>query len=141
MTSDLGASAMRLVFLRLLKYGMTGLLNTAVTLTLIYTSIAIGLSDVAANAIGYAVGICISFFMNNKWTFAQDQATLSQFLRFLAVAGCAYAVNLWVLLTARDVLHIDHRICHLLGAVAYTGVGFIGTSLFVFRSKSVKPNL
>lgn len=128
---------MQHILLRAFKYGMTGLLNSAVTLTLIYTSIAVGLGDVTANAIGYAVGICVSFFMNNRWTFAQDRVTVSQFVRFLAVAGCAYAVNLWVLLTARDVLHIDHRICHLLGAVAYTGVGFIGTSLFVFRSKSV----
>ena len=119
-----------------LKYLLTGLLNSAIGLTLIYVCLAVGLGDVAANAIGYAVGFCVSFFVNNKWTFGQDRATLSKFLGFLLVAGGSYAVNLFVMLTARDKLHIDHRICQLLGVAAYTATSFIGARLFVFRSKS-----
>jgi putative flippase GtrA len=128
---------MRHIGLQIFKYLLTGLLNSAVGLTLIYACMAMGLGDVAANAIGYAVGFCVSFFVNNKWTFGQDRATVAKFVRFLVVAGGAYAINLWVMLTARDGLHIDHRIGQLLGVVAYTGVSFIGARLFVFRSKSV----
>jgi putative flippase GtrA len=118
-----------------IKYLLAGLLNTAVGLTLIYTCMALGVGDVASNAVGYAVGFCVSFFVNNKWTFQQDTATVSKFVRFLIVAGIAYGINLWVMLTARDHLHIDHRICQLLGVVAYTGTSFVGARLFVFRSR------
>ncbi|MBE1159145.1 GtrA family protein [Dyella acidiphila] len=126
---------MQQIYLKFLKYLATGLLNTAVGLTLIYSCMAIGLSDVASNAVGYAVGICVSFFVNNKWTFEQDRPTVAKFVRFVLVAGGAYAVNLWVMLTARDVLHIDHRLAQLFGVAAYTGVSFIGACIFVFRPK------
>jgi putative flippase GtrA len=57
---------MQHIALQFVKYLLTGLLNATVGLTLIYSCMAIGLNDVASNAIGYAVGFCVSFFVNNK---------------------------------------------------------------------------
>lgn len=127
---------MRDTWIQFIKYLLTGLLNSAIGLTLIYVCLAAGLGDIAANVAGYAVGFCVSYFVNNKWTFRQDRATVAKFGGFLLVAGAAYVFNLFVMLAARDQLHIDHRIAQLLGVAAYTGSSFIGMRLFVFRSKA-----
>jgi putative flippase GtrA len=126
---------MRNTWFQFLKYLLTGLLNSAIGLTLIYACMSAGLGDVVANVIGYAAGFFVSFFVNNKWTFKQRRPTMAKFAGFLLVASAAYALNLFVMLTARDQLHIDHRIAQLLGVVAYTGSSFIGVRIFVFGSK------
>lgn len=128
---------MRELSFQFAKYLLVGLLNTFVGLAFIYLGMALGLSDVIANAIGYLIGFCVSFVANSKWTFRQNRTTPGAFARFLLVTGVAYAGNLCVMLLARDGLHLDHRLAQLVGVPAYTMIGFIGSRLFAF---SVKRN-
>ncbi|WP_233862461.1 GtrA family protein [Paraburkholderia adhaesiva] len=126
---------MREISFQFAKYLLVGLLNSAVGLVFIYLGMALGLSDVSANAIGYLVGFGVSFAANSKWTFRQARTTPAVFARFMIVTGVAYAGNLFAMLVARDDLHFDHRLAQLVGVAAYTMIGFVGARFFAFNLK------
>jgi len=59
----------------------------------------------SSNAIGYTIGIMVSFVLNKKWTFdSQDQVVYS-FLRYLLVLLVAYVTNLATVLFVNS--HFD----------------------------------
>lgn len=124
---------MTTLFTQALKYALVGLLNSAIGLLVIFLCMEIGWNDVLANVAGYAVGFCVSFLINSKWTF-QHTRDASSLLRFLLVTFTAYAGNLAAMLATRDILHVDHRLAQLAGVCAYTAIGFVGARVYAFRS-------
>jgi putative flippase GtrA len=62
------------VFLRPLRFGLVGILNTAIDIAVFTLLLATTtLSPVAANTISYCVGILNSFVCNKYWTFGDIQ--------------------------------------------------------------------
>jgi putative flippase GtrA len=121
--------------LQLLRFLVVGVLNTAVGLGTIYLlKWAGGVGDVPANACGYAVGLCVSFVLNRRWTFSDRGRRLPAVLRFLFVFAVAYGCNLAMLLQLRDAWQVDAYLAHALATVPYTLVFFLGSKFFVFRS-------
>jgi putative flippase GtrA len=114
------------------RYGVVGALNTAIGLAVIYGGMALGLGDIAANAIGYLVGLSLSYALNSHWTFRYRGSHAGAAPRFLLVIAVAYAVNLGTLLLARDWAGLSSRLAQLCGVIAYVGVGFAGSRLYAF---------
>lgn len=114
------------------RYGAVGVMNTALGLAVIYTCMALGVGDVAANLVGYAVGFVVSYMLNSRWTFAFHGAHGPAAGRFLIVLGIAYLANLLTLLTARDAWGVGSHGAQLLGVLVYAAVGFIGSRAFAF---------
>lgn len=117
----------------LVRYVLVGLANTAVGLTFIYGAMFLGFNDVVSNVIGYSVGLVNSFYLNGRWTFGRSNLSFQQLGKFIAVMGGAYAINLFVMLTSRDVFHCSSVLAQFLGVAAYSVAGFIGMKLFAFR--------
>ncbi len=66
-------------------YGMVGLMNTALSLTVMFLAASLGLGYMWYTFLGYVVGIMCSFFMNLRYTF-RVQGNIWNFLPlFLAV--------------------------------------------------------
>ncbi len=80
------------------RFIAVGVANTALGLTFIYAARALGLGEVAANAMGYAMGLMLSFGLNRQWTFCQRGPLLPHALRFAMVMLLAWLVNVAVLL-------------------------------------------
>ena len=77
------------------KYLAVGATNTLVGLAVIYAAkwfCRIG--DIGANALGYSVGLLLSFTLNSRWTFAYRGTTVPAFAKFSLVTLVAYAANL-----------------------------------------------
>ena len=74
---------------RILRFGLVGLLNTAIGLGTIYVlQLGFGVDYRLANTAGYALGIVNSFVLNRIWTFkSRDTRVARQGLLFLLVAG------------------------------------------------------
>lgn len=123
--------------MQVLRYLMVGVVNTAVGLSIIFALMHAGVADLAANAIGYAVGLCVSFVLNGRWTFGATALDVGRLLRFLLVVGVAYFANLAALVVARDALDWGSHVGQLAGAVTYTAVGFIGSRWFAFAARRV----
>lgn len=119
-----------------MKFGAIGLLNTAVGLGLITGMMYfLKLNPFLANAIGYSVGILMSFTLNGRVTFGQQSLSNEMFIRFLAVCLVAYLANIAVVgLT----LGYNKYAAQIFGNIVYTIVNFIGCRVFAFQSPSLQ---
>lgn len=116
---------------QLLRFVMTGGLNTALGFAVIWALLAVGISDIPANIAGYAIGLVVSFFVNRHWTFEQSsQADWREVALFGGAFVGAYSANLTVILVGQRMEISGNPLLHLAGIIVYT-------IMFFFLSKAV----
>lgn len=126
---------------RLARFVLVGASNTMLGLLVIFGCKALlGITDVAANLIGYALLIGLSFALNRRWTFEDGGHKGKSLVRFLLVSAVAYAANLATALAAIG-LGVDNYLAHVLGIGPYTVIGYLGSRLFVFTSPRAHASL
>jgi putative flippase GtrA len=119
---------------RLLRFLLTGLANSAVGWAVIFGGLWAGMSGLAANAAGYAVGLVVSFTLNRQFVFgARGAVSLGEVARFLAAFAVAYGANVAVLLAAQNVLGADSALAQLPAIAAYVAIFFLLSQFLVFR--------
>ena len=115
------------------KFGLVGLLNTAIGFAIILAALSAGFNDYAANALGYGLGLIISYSLNRYWTFsATSQPSFREIIAFCGVFAFAYSANLLVLTSFRAAGYIDQPLAHLLGLVVYSALFFLLSRYVVF---------
>ncbi|HYW75707.1 MAG TPA: GtrA family protein [Gammaproteobacteria bacterium] len=115
------------------KFLLVGAVNTLIGLSTIYLlKFYFSVDDAPANAIGYMVGIVVSFSLNKKITFHHKGEILKSFFRFISVLGVAYLANLSVVELAIEVCSINSYLSQALGIVPYTLIGYLGSRLIAF---------
>lgn len=119
---------------RLLRFGLTGLANSAVGWAVIFGGLWAGLSGLVANAAGYAVGLVLSFTLNRRFVFGVTGAVSArEVAKFLAAFAVAYGVNVAVLLAAQSVLGANDPLAQLPAIGAYIVIFFLLSQFFVFK--------
>lgn len=119
---------------RLVRYGLVGIVNTAVGFIVIILSMGIGALPMVANALGFACGLTISLILNVRWSFG-SKLDWAAGLRFMGAFGVAYTVNLLVLNTL-DVTNIGPLAGQLAAVVSYQIVFFFLLRFAVFCTKA-----
>jgi putative flippase GtrA len=120
--------------LQSLRFGAVGLLNTATGLTAIYSVLFFFNSSPAiANAIGYAIGLGISFLLNRIWTFSNNQSIGEVLPSYLMAVAVSYLLNLSVVMLSVYYFDVDPYLAQFFGIGIYTITMFIGCKLFVFN--------
>jgi putative flippase GtrA len=121
-----------------LRFGAVGLLNTLVGLLVILASrSALGLPEVAANAVGYAVGLMVSFLLNRRWTFRHQGAWGPAAGRFAVVVLLAWLLNILCVLALLD-RQVPGEVAHALGVVPYAAATYWGCRAWVFRGSGAR---
>lgn len=129
------------------KYAMVGVLNTLVTLALIFIfKTLLGVNEYVSNAIGYVGGVINSFLWNKKWVFKSDKGMWREAVKFMIGFFLCYGIQLlavWVLNehTFLDNLLIDlgfytisgYGFATIIGMVLYTLLNFLYNRLVTFR--------
>jgi putative flippase GtrA len=119
---------------RLLRFGLTGLANSALGWAVIFGGLWAGMSGLAANAAGYAVGLVLSFTLNRRFVFGvTGKVRAPELLRFLAAFAIAYGANLAVLFAAEGMLGADNPLAQLPAIAAYVAIFFLLSQFVVFR--------
>ncbi len=119
--------------LRLLRFCVVGLANSAVTLAAFTVLTALGCSATAAAALAFGAGAVNSFLCNRSWTFRDLTTTARAWWRFAVIQGIgavASAAGVGAL-TARDWPHLAAE-CAILPCVTVTL--YCLSRLFVFRA-------
>lgn len=117
------------------RFGAVGVLNTACGLAVIYLAKwGLGWPDLAANAAGYAFGICLGFALNRRWSFQHHGTVTPAMARYLAVLATAYLANLAALLAALD-FGWSGDAAQLVGVAPYAAVGYLGSRWFAFPAR------
>jgi putative flippase GtrA len=87
-----------------------------------------------ANAIGYSIGLIVSFSLNRFWTFKDTQDVVKVFPSYFLVAAIAYLVNLCAVLLGTYHLGIGPYSVQFFGVSTYTVTMFLGCRYFVFKA-------
>ena len=125
-----------------LKYGIVGVMNTLITLAIIFFMMDVLKTDYRiSNATGYLAGFINSFFMNKHWTFKSKGRTYREALLFTLVFAVAYAIQYVALILLHKSLGISKNLSQLLSACIYTFFGFIGNRLFTFKNLENQENI
>lgn len=88
-----------------LRYGVAGVANTLVGLSIILAlDVGLHVDPHIANAVGYAVGVCVSFALSKLFVFKARRAARSAPLRYGVAVAVSFALNQGVLTLARMTL-------------------------------------
>lgn len=135
-----GAATQRMLSTQLLRYAMVGLLNTgagyACILVLRYV---FAWHDLAANAGGYVVGACVSYFLNHRLTFRSERAHAHAIPWFVFAITVCYGLNAIVLLVALRWLHLPSFAAQGCAMLAYSTALFLLGRTLVFGNSAKTP--
>ncbi len=119
---------------QLFRYLLVGVLNTALGFGVIFACMYLaGMSPLASNVVGYAVGIVVSYLLNKSYTFKSDARSRYELLRFLIVFAVAYAANAATLLFCIDVLAMHAALAQVVSSGVYIATSFLLNKYYVFR--------
>lgn len=132
---------------QLAKYATVGVMNTFLTLFVIFLCKSfLGINEYVSNAVGYVVGFCNSFMWNKTWVFKSGGKWHKEATLFLTGFFICYGIQLLVVWLINkswfgDTLYdlgfftiSGYGIATLIGNVAYTVCNFIYNKIVTFRS-------
>ena len=118
------------------RFGIVGVANTAVGLSVIFGSIFLFNADpVIANASGYVLGFFFSFIFNKFWTFGDIRSSAKSLPSFLIAASISYLLNLLVVILITLNFGLSPYLVQIFGMAVYTLSMFFGCRLFVFKAE------
>ena len=116
------------------RYLLVGLLNTGLGYAIIFGCMyGLGLSPVLSNALGYGLGMSISYFLNRSFTFRAKHTDGTTVAKFVAVNGGAYLANLGMLLFLIGTLGVHEGLAQVLAGGVYVVTSFLINKHYVFR--------
>lgn len=116
-----------------LRFGLVGMVNTAIGLAVIYSLMFFfGIGVAGANLVGYVIGLGVSFALNRLWTFNSTQQVSRVLPKYVLVAGACYLLNLGMVVVSTASRLIDPYLAQLLGIGVYTVCMFVACRWFVF---------
>ncbi|MCL2815525.1 MAG: GtrA family protein [Oscillospiraceae bacterium] len=120
---------------KLIKFGITGVLNTAIDLALYALCLEVFKLDIKiAQPAGQCAAIVNSYLMNKNWTFKKHTDRLiPEMLKFLAVNGGSIALNVLGVYILHDILGLGEYLCKIPIALVTIAINYFGNKLFVFR--------
>lgn len=125
---------------QLLTYAAVGVVNTGVGYGIIFASMyLLGLGPVVSNALGYAIGIVVSYFLNRTFTFRSSAASKREFVRFVSILLLAYAANLAVLVALLDLTATHKGVAQVLAGIVYFAVSFVLSKYYAFADGHQAP--
>jgi putative flippase GtrA len=121
-----------------LTFLVVGFANTALGYTVIFVCMYVGgLAPELSNAVGYLVGLLVSYFLNRHFTFRSAQRRSTEFVRFVVVFMTAYTANLTVLVVLVRGLGIHAALGQVIAGVVYIATAYMLNKHYVFQSTEV----
>ncbi|MDE7397791.1 MAG: GtrA family protein [Muribaculum sp.] len=134
--------------LQFIKYAIVGVMNTLVTLVVIFLcKNLLDINPLVANAIGYVAGLINSFVWNKRWVFRSSGQYVAEAVKF----GCGFLLcyglqllTVWLLYYHSPLETFEmsigaytlsgYGVSTLIGNVVYTLVNFAYNRVVTFKS-------
>jgi putative flippase GtrA len=120
---------------RFLRYGVVGLLGTAVhfvsTIALVEL---VGLDPVVASICGFLAAVGMQFALNRSWVFASRVPLAPGLVRYLGVSLLGFALNVAIMAIVTRWLELDYRIGLALVVLVLPAVNYVLNARWTFRS-------
>lgn len=117
-----------------LKFVGVGVLNTSISLGVIYICMRFGIDYKLSNLIGYLVGLVNSFIWNKCWVFgSRDKNVLKEILLFSFSFVICYGLQYMALIVMAEMLSWNQYLSQFFAMGIYTICNFILNRLITFR--------
>lgn len=128
-----------------IKFGLVGVMNTAVDFIVFTLLMLAGVQYLAAQVVSYAAGTLNSYVVNKLWTFkgvkegeaagkaASLTADRGEFVRFMLLNAGTLLLSLVLLYWLKSGLGLPALLAKLLVTGVTVVVNYIGSKLWVFR--------
>lgn len=131
---------MRRLLALLARFGLAGLVNTAIGLSVIAVlDLGLHIDPHIANAVGYAGGLATGYVLNRLFVFRSREDVGTTGIKYLVAVGAAFLVNQAVLAVAGPLFGatpLGRLAAQVTAMVSYTVLTFILCRLWVFRAVS-----
>ena len=122
------------------RFVLVGALNTLTGLGVIYVlKLLLSMNDVAANFVGYSVGLLIGYVLNARWTFSFRGPLAEAAWRFALLIVVAYLTNLAAVGVALRLFDWNGYLAQAAGVLPYAAVTYFGAKYLVFRAPPAVP--
>ncbi len=81
------------LFIQFFKFGLVGLINTALSLLIYYSLIFLGVHFLVANSIAFIITVYVSFILNRKHVFHQQQDKTVNIVKSVIKTYIAYGAS------------------------------------------------
>lgn len=133
--------------IQFLKYACVGVLNTLVTLCVIFIcKVLFGVNPLVSNAIGYVAGVVNSFLWNKNWVFKTSGHYTREAVKFIVGFLICYGLQfltVWLLSYQTPLKEFEvyifaftlsgYGIATLIGNVVYTMTNYVYNKIVTFR--------
>lgn len=121
-------------FSKLVKFGITGVMNTLVDFVVFLLLTNIGVAIYLAQVVSYSCGMLNSYIVNRSWTFKSKGKFFSrQMIRFIVVNLLLLLLSLAMLWVFTEQLGLIKIIAKLCSTVLIMVIGFIVNRIWVFK--------
>lgn len=118
---------------RVLKFVVTGGINTAVNYLIFVVLIKIGVYYLIASSIGYLVALCFSYSINKRWTFnSTNSSSFFMVLKFIAINLMSLLTNLFFVFLFFEQGEINIYISQALAIIFGMFINYFGYKYIFF---------
>lgn len=121
------------MILQLARFGIVGVGAMLVHWLVVVAIVPLGIKELIANVIGFAVAFNVSYFGHHYWTFGSSADTQTTFKRFLVVAITSFIVNECLFSLLLRFTSLDYRLALAIVLIAVAGLTFVLSRLWAFR--------
>ncbi|MBU3138236.1 GtrA family protein [Clostridium gasigenes] len=118
---------------KFIKFGLVGVLNTAITIGIFNVLRFVGIDIIVANTIGYICGIVNSYFWNNRWVFKSNSKDIATACKFIVVNIGTMFINNCILILLAQKIGINEVIAQGASLGLTTVINFIGNKVWTFN--------
>lgn len=121
----------------LARFSLVGVINTIIGLGVTATlDLGFHVLPSVANAIGYLVGVCVSFFLTRSLVFQSRKGAMGTAWKYALAMAFAFCINQLVLLGMGQLLDdrpVSRLIAQMTAMASYTLANFLLCRYWVFR--------
>ena len=123
-------------FFKLVKFGITGVMNTLVDFVVFMLLTSVGLNLYFSQVLSYGCGMLNSYIVNRSWTFkAKGKFFGSQMMRFVIANLTLLAISVLLLWLFTDKLGLIKIVAKLFTTAIIMLAGFSVNRLWVFKDR------
>jgi putative flippase GtrA len=99
----------------------------------------LGLGPILASLAGYALGVCVSYFGNSRFTFRRPALHGPQFVRFATISLTGLAINLTIVWAATHLLGWPLWVALVPVVLLVPAATFMMSKFWAFRVPAAEP--
>lgn len=118
-----------------LKFGMVGVSNTLISLGCYYLLVYLGVHYLLANAVGFLISVCNSYFWNSRYVFKEkkEQSGLRAFIKVFCSYGVSFCLSSVLMVLFVQVMGISEYLAPILRLVFTIPLNFVMNKLWAFK--------